>query len=336
MIHTELTATLQQRLDEKTKPPGSLGQLEALAKQIGLIQQRTDPDVSKPRAFVFAGDHGVCAEGVNPFPQVVTEQMLANFASGGAAMNVFCRVHDIPLSIINMGIVNEQARWPGVIHAAIAPGTANLAQQPAMTAQQCQLALKNGEDLAQRAVSEGHNILIIGEMGIGNTTSASALLSAYTGLAADKAVGPGTGADATILNRKKTVVTSAVARCTEANAEGILAELGGFEIAAMTGVILAAKALNTPVLVDGFIASVAALAAEKMAPGSTDTCVFAHQSAEPAHVVILETLKATPLLQLGLRLGEGSGAALAYPLVKSAVAMLNEMATFADAGVSEA
>ena len=334
MTTSDLATRLQQNIDQKTKPPGALGQLEVLAKQIGLIQQTETPDVSRPKAFVFGADHGVCAEGVNPFPQVVTEQMLANFAAGGAAMNVFCRSNQIDLTIVNMGIVNADARWPEVHHAAIAPGTANLAIGPAMTQSQCDDAIQTGYRLALDAVNAGHNLLIIGEMGIGNTTSASALLSALTGLAAEQSVGPGTGADATVLARKIDVVRRATARCNSANADQCLQELGGFEIAAMAGVVQAAHESHTPVLIDGFIASVAALIAEKRQPGTLNACVFAHCSAEPAHRYLLDELKAEPLLDLGLRLGEGSGSALAYPLVKNAVAMLNEMATFADAGVS--
>jgi nicotinate-nucleotide--dimethylbenzimidazole phosphoribosyltransferase len=335
---TEVTDTLQQQLqdiiDNKTKPPGSLGALETLAIQIGLIQNTTTPAVDRPAAFIFGADHGVCAEGVNPFPQVVTEQMLANFAAGGAAMSVFCRTNDIPLTIVNMGIVDEDARWPGVLHCPVAAGTQNLRHQAAMTAEQCQQAIQCGQQLAEQAVRDGHNILLIGEMGIGNTTSASALLSALTGLPPSQTVGPGTGANAEQQALKVRVIEEALTRLSDASAQEILAEVGGFEIAAMTGVLLAAKSLNTPVLVDGFIASVAALCAERIAPGSKANWVFAHQSAEPAHRHMLEALSATPLLNLGLRLGEGSGAALAYPLVKNAVAMLNDMASFADAGIS--
>ncbi|EAR08122.1 nicotinate-nucleotide--dimethylbenzimidazole phosphoribosyltransferase [Reinekea blandensis] len=334
MTPSDLATRLQQNIDQKTKPPGALGQLEALAKQIGLIQQTETPDVSRPKAFVFGADHGVCAEGVNPFPQVVTEQMLANFATGGAAMNVFCRTNGIDLTIVNMGIVNSDARWPEVLHAAVAPGTANLAKGAAMTAEQCEQALSTGHQLATEAFEAGHNLLIIGEMGIGNTTSASALLSALTKLPPEQSVGPGTGADSATLDRKITVVRQAATRCASHSADQCLMELGGFEIAAMVGAIQASAETHRPVLIDGFIATIAALVAEKRQPGTVEACVFAHRSAEPAHRHVLDTLNAQPLLDLGLRLGEGSGAALAYPLVKNAVAMLNEMATFADAGVS--
>ena len=174
LFSAELTTTLQQMVDSKTKPLGALGAVEQLAIQVALIQQTTQPDVSKPKAFIFGADHGVCAEGVNPFPQVVTEQMLANFAAGGAAMSVFCRSNDIPLSIVNMGIVNADARWDNVLHHAIAEGTQNFRQGPAMTCEQCNQAVDTGQRLASEAVAQGHNLLIIGEMGIGNTTSASA------------------------------------------------------------------------------------------------------------------------------------------------------------------
>ena len=331
---TELTLTLQNLIDNKTKPLGALGAIEQLALQVSLIQNTTTPSVNKPLAFIFGADHGVCAEGVNPFPQVVTEQMLANFATGGAAMSVFCRSNDIALKIVNLGIINSEARWDNVLHHAIAAGTQNFRHGAAMTVEQCQQAMNIGQQLASDAVAAGHNLLMIGEMGIGNTTSASALLSALTGLAAELTVGPGTGANTEQLALKRAVITDALKRCTGMTALDLLAELGGFEIAAMVGVLLHAKTLRVPVMVDGFIASVAALVAEKHQAHSKDFWIFAHESAEPAHQLMLKNLQATPLLQLGLRLGEGTGAALAYPIVKAAVAMLNEMATFGEAGIS--
>ena len=332
---SQLQADLQHAIDTKTKPPGSLGELESLALQLGLIQNTLTPAVDKPKAFIFGADHGVCDEGVNPFPQAVTEQMLANFASGGAAMSVFCRTNAIPLEIVNMGIVNPQATWPNVSHCAIAAGTQNLAKNPAMTAEQCEAAIQVGHDLATRAVNQHHNLLMIGEMGIGNTTSASAILAALTGINAEQAVGPGTGANAEQQALKANVINTALSRFNDRDANTILREVGGFEIAAMVGVLLAAEQLKVAVMVDGFIATAAAMIADKLNPDCRPFWIFAHESAEPAHQMMLEALSAKPMLQLGLRLGEGSGAALAYPIVKCAVAMLNDMATFAEAGVSE-
>jgi len=333
--NSELAQQLQNQVDDKTKPPGSLGQLESLAVQIGLIQQTNTPNVSQPKAFVFGADHGVCDEGVNPFPQVVTEQMLANFAHGGAAMSVFCKTNGIPLEIINMGIVNDQARWPNVRHCAVAPGTQNFRKSAAMSPEQRDAAMTTGATLAAEAVEAGHNLIIIGEMGIGNSSSASAILSALTNTPAESTVGPGTGANPEQQAHKARVINEALKRCSNKPALDVLAEVGGFEIAAMTGVLLQAAELKVPVMVDGFIATAAALVAERNLPGISKYWVFAHESAEPAHQLMLEELSAQPLISLGLRLGEGTGAALAYPLVNNAVAMLNTMATFSSAGISE-
>ncbi|MEJ2044802.1 MAG: nicotinate-nucleotide--dimethylbenzimidazole phosphoribosyltransferase [Reinekea sp.] len=328
-----LSTQLQQSIDQKTKPQGSLGQLEMLAKQLGLIQNSLQPSVDRPKAFVFGADHGVCAASVNPFPQAVTELMLANFANGDAAMSVFCRANAIPLEIVNMGIVNPQARWDAVRDETIAHGSQNFAEQAAMTVEQAEQAIAVGRKLAREAVDAGHNLLIIGEMGIGNSTSASALLSALLDLSPKQTVGPGTGANDEQLTNKRNAIFTALKRSSADDALGWLAEVGGFEIAAMTGVLLSAHELGVAVMVDGFIVTAAALVAERLAPGSRDCWIFAHQSAEPAHQLTLQALNAQPLLNLGLRLGEGTGSALAYPLLKCATAMLNEMATFADLGL---
>jgi len=332
----ELSKKLQSAINNKTKPIGSLGRIEQLALQVGLIQNTEHPRVDKASAFVFGADHGVCDEGVNPFPQVVTEQMLANFASGGAAMSVFCATNNIKMNVINMGIINESARWDNVLHAAVANGTKNFRLQPAMTTSQCQQAIKTGAELAQKAINEGDNLLMIGEMGIGNTTSASALLASLLNIDPIDTVGPGTGANKTQQALKVSVIKDAITRIGDIKAPlHALTELGGFEIAAITGFLTEAAKLNTPVIVDGFISTVAALVAEKANPGLSQCWIFAHNSAEPAHKKMLATLSATPLLDLQLRLGEGTGAALAYPLIKCAVDMLNNMATFDSAGISE-
>lgn len=336
MTTTSLQTQLQAALDQKTKPIAALGALERLALTVGMIQHSTHPNVNRPMAFIFAADHGVCEEGVNPFPQAVTEQMLANFSNGGAAMNVFCRTNSIALRIINMGIVNREARWSNVDHFAIDQGTQNFRTQSAMTREQCQQAMTVGEQLANQAVEAGHNCLLIGEMGIGNTTSASAILAALLNLDPALAVGPGTGASEEQLRLKQAVISDALKRVPDqSSAERVLMEVGGFEIAAMVGVLLSARALRVPVIVDGFICSAAALVAAHMNPIAQSAWIFAHQSAEPAHQRMLAALNAEPLLDLGLRLGEGTGAALAYPIVKNAVAMLNEMATFTSAGISK-
>jgi nicotinate-nucleotide--dimethylbenzimidazole phosphoribosyltransferase len=332
----DLTERLQFLIDDKTKPVGALGQIERLALQMGLIQNTEHPNVDKPAAFVFGADHGVCSEGVNPFPQVVTEQMLANFADGGAAMSVFCLTNGIAMNVINMGIVNTDAHWDNVAHFAIAGGTENFRIKPAMTEAQCQHAMQVGASLATTAVNDGYNLLIIGEMGIGNTTSASAILASLLGLDPVDTVGPGTGANSAQQALKAQVIMDAITRVGKLdNAIDRLVEFGGFEIAAMTGFLIQAAKLRTPVMVDGFISSIAALVAEKQTPGLSKSWIFAHRSAEPAHAKILAELSAEPILDLQLRLGEGTGAALAYPLVKCAVAMLKNMATFSSAGISE-
>jgi nicotinate-nucleotide--dimethylbenzimidazole phosphoribosyltransferase len=333
---TELEVQLQQAVDNKTKPLGALGQLETLAVQIGLIQNSLNPSVSKPQAFVFGADHGVCAEGINPFPQAVTEQMLANFSAGGAAMSVFCRENDIPLNIVNMGIINELARWENVTHAAVAAGTKNMAQTPAMSSTQCDQAIAAGRNQAQLAAKNGHNLLIIGEMGIGNTTSASAILVALSDSTIEEAVGPGTGATEEQQKVKASVIRQSLSRFEERDGLTVLTEVGGFEIAAMVGVLLAAKDLRIPIVVDGFIATAAALIANDIDSSCRSFWIFAHKSSEPAHAKMLKSLSAAPLIDLDLRLGEGTGGALVFPIIKCAVAMLNTMATFGEAGIDEA
>ena len=347
-----LREQLQNRIDNKTKPPGSLGDLESLAVQIGLIQNTASPNVDQPAAFIFGADHGVCAEGVNPFPQVVTEQMLANFAAGGAAMSVFCRTNNIPLTIVNMGIVNTAARWPEVMHCAVAAGTQNFRHGPAMTTEQCDQAITCGKQIAVQAVRDGHNLLLIGEMGIGNTSSASAILSALANRTAAECVGLGTGINSEQLERKKAVVEQGVARCKGLelkevkeladltdikglkDIKEVLAQVGGYEIVQMVGGFLGAYQNRTPILVDGFIVSVAAYVATLIEPNCRDYMIFAHRSEESGHKILLELLDAEPLLDLGLRLGEGTGAALAMPIIRAAAEFYNNMASFESAGVT--
>ncbi|TCS41581.1 nicotinate-nucleotide--dimethylbenzimidazole phosphoribosyltransferase [Reinekea marinisedimentorum] len=333
MTKNDLKIEILHKINNKTKPPGSLGQIEEIALQVGMAQKTEVPKVDKPQALVFGADHGVCAEGVNPFPQKVTELMMANFSAGGAAMNVFCRSNDIPLQIVNLGIVNPEAKWPNVLDKTIAAGTKNLRREPAMSMIECERAMAVGEQLARDAVATGCNLLIIGEMGIGNTTSASALLSALTAQSAEFTVGPGTGASPEQIETKITVINEALKRCQSTDPLTILAEVGGFEIAAMVGVLLTAEDLGCVVMVDGFISTAAALVAFKHQPSARDYWLFSHASAEPAHQLMIIELDAKPILNLSLHLGEGTGAALAYPLVKCAVAMLNEMATFQSAGI---
>ncbi|MDR9425591.1 MAG: nicotinate-nucleotide--dimethylbenzimidazole phosphoribosyltransferase [Marinobacter sp.] len=319
-----------------TKPPGSLGRLEQLAISLASVQASDAPAVDRIYISVFAGDHGVCDEGISAFPQEVTTQMIANFANGGAAISVMAGELGARLEVVNLGTVGEVPPLPGVVDHIIAPATANLAITDAMNREQLENALNAGDMAAQRAVENHAQLFIGGDMGIGNTTSAAALACALLGEQPQNLVGPGTGLDAEGISHKAEVVQKALQRHGDkTDPLAVLASLGGFEIAALTGAILGCAARQIPVLVDGFIVSVAALVAVRQQPGVRDWLLFSHESAEPGHRSVLNALKAKPLLYLSMRLGEGSGAAIAVPLLRSACALHNHMATFADAGVSD-
>lgn len=319
-----------------TKPPGSLGQLEELAITLAAQQGRDHPGAERVRILVFAADHGVCAEGVSAFPQAVTGQMIANFAAGGAAINVLARRLGAELEVIQLGTVEPPPAVDGVVDETIAPGTANLAREPAMSQEQLEAALAAGERAVERAVKSRTELLIGGEMGIGNTTSAAALACALLGEAPESLVGPGTGLDDQGVAHKIDVVCTALRRQgSGGDPLTLLAELGGFEIAALAGAFLAAGQRRIPVLVDGFIVTAAALAAVRLQPGLRAWLHFAHGSAEPGHRRLLTALEAEPLLDLGMRLGEGSGAATAVPLLRAACDLHNRMARFDEAGVSD-
>lgn len=325
-----------ERQNQLTKPRGSLGQLEQLAIRLAGLQATTTPDVNPARITVFAADHGVCAEGVSAYPQEVTGQMIANFAHGGAAISVLAKEQGASLEVINLGTVSAVADLPGVRQQMIAKGTENLATQPAMTADQLADALTAGDQAAARAAEEGCRLFIGGDMGIGNTTSATALACALLGEAPEALTGPGTGLDQAGIEHKQSVIRRALERHgKDTRPETVLGSLGGFEIAGLTGAILGCAARRVPILVDGFIVSVAALVAQRQQPSVREWLIFAHQSAEPGHQKILAAMNATPLLSLGMRLGEGSGAAVALPLLRTACALHNGMASFADAGVSD-
>lgn len=339
-LDAALAPALQQKIDQKTKPLGALGQLEGLARQIGLVQQTLTPSLQSPHLLVFAGDHGAAKAGVSAFPQDVTWQMVENFLAGGAAINVFARQNGLALKVVDAGVAHEFGTRTGLINAKVAPGTASYLDRPAMTAVQRDLALNRGAELVRELAGKGCNIVAFGEMGIGNTASASLITHCLTGAALDECVGRGTGLDDAGLARKRELLGRAVARWQAAGGDAlplaVLAEFGGFEIAMMAGAMLAAAEARMLVLVDGFIVGAAALVATKLAPAFTECCVFCHRSAEPGHRAQLSAMGARPLLDLGLRLGEGTGAALAYPLVQAAVNFMNEMASFASAGVAEA
>ena len=328
---------LQARIDGKTKPPGSLGQLERLALQIGQVQQSLSPNLDHPHLLVFAGDHGAARAGVSAYPQEVTWQMVENFLAGGAAINVFARHNGLQLQVIDAGVAHDFGARDGLVDAKIAFGTHNAIEQAAMSAAERDLALARGAAIARGLADQGCRVMAFGEMGIGNTAAASLLTQQLTGAPLADCVGRGTGLDTVGLARKRTLLAQAVGRAAlppDADALLVLAEFGGFEMAMMAGAMLAAAERGILLLIDGFIVTSALLVATAIAPSLRDYCIFCHRSAEPGHVVQLQALQAEPLLDLGLCLGEGTGAALAWPLVRAAAAFLNEMASFASAGVS--
>lgn len=337
----ELAPALQHRLDSRTKPLGSLGRLESIALQAGLIQNTLAPTLRKPRIAVFAGDHGAARAGVGAYPQEVTAQMVANFLAGGAAINVLARQAGLELAIVDTGIACDV---PGAGHGDLeylrakrGYGTASYLEQPAMSASQRDAAIQAGIDLVTKWAGEGCNAIGFGEMGIGNTSTASLLTHFITGAPLDDVIGRGAGMDDAGLARKRTLLAQAAARVQgqTLSAEEALAEFGGFEVATMTGAFIGAAQARMLIVVDGFIVTSALLVAHALAPAVLDYCVFAHGSAEPGHQAQLRYLGATPLLDLGMRLGEGTGAATAFPLIRAALACMNEMAGFDDAGVSQ-
>ncbi|VVN06867.1 nicotinate-nucleotide--dimethylbenzimidazole phosphoribosyltransferase [Pseudomonas fluorescens] len=330
----ELAAARQQQL---TKPAGSLGRLESVAVQLAGLQGRLKPSLDQLWIAIFAGDHGVVAEGVSAFPQEVTGQMLHNFVSGGAAISVLARQLGASLEVIDLGTVTPSLSLPGVRHLDLGPGTANFVEGPAMTQAQGELALQAGRDSVQRAIAAGAQLFIGGEMGIGNTTAASALACALLDCPVLHLAGPGTGLDAAGVSHKAQVIERALALHGAERGDVLqtLFNLGGFEIAALVGAYLACAQEGVAVLVDGFICSVAALVAVRLNPDCREWLLFGHRGAEPGHRHVLETLNAEPLLDLGLRLGEGSGAALAVPLLRLACDLHGQMATFAEAAVAD-
>jgi nicotinate-nucleotide--dimethylbenzimidazole phosphoribosyltransferase len=334
---TQLQIALARQA-QLTKPPGSLGALEDIAVRLASLQGCERPALDRVRIAVFAGDHGVAEEGVSAFPQSVTVEMVRNFARGGAAINVLARSLGASLEVVNVGTVTDPGELPGVLQHRIAPGTANFCRAPAMTQGQLAQALAAGKAAAERARVDDIQMFIGGEMGIGNTTAASALAAALLRQPAAELVGRGTGLDDPGVRRKARVVEQALAlhAAELRDAVAILRCLGGLEIAALTGAYLRCAQLGIPVLVDGFISSVAALQATHILPAASTWFFYAHQSAEAGHARILSHLRARPLLHLDMRLGEASGAAVALPLLRLAVALHNNMASFSEAGVSGA
>ena len=329
-----LSVQLQQKLNNKTKPLGSLGQLETLAQQLGLILQTESPVLQAPQLVVFAADHGLAKHGVSAYPSDVTWQMVNNFLAGGAAVSVLARQHGLTLTIADCGVMHTFKPQQGLYACKVAYGTADSSQQPAMSAEQGARALSNGQELVK---SLPGNALLLGEMGIGNTSAASMLLARLADLPIDQCVGAGTGLDQQGIDRKTKILQQVLNLHAHAHEPlQALAAFGGFEIATMVGAIFEAAASNRVIVVDGFITSAAVLVASKIEPLVLQRCVFAHRSDERGHVLLLEQLQAKSLLDLQLRLGEGSGAALAWPLLVSACNVLTQMASFESAGVSHA
>lgn len=342
LANPELHMRLQHALDNKTKPQGSLGRIESLALQLGLIQGTLRPELRDPQMVVFAGDHGLTARGVSAFPSDVTWQMVENFLAGGAAVSVLSRQHGVALTVVDCGVrhdflagLPQGTTRPGLRVYKVAGaenGTADASVQPAMTRAQCDAAITNGMQLVRDLPG---NALLLGEMGIGNTSAASLLLSRLAGLDIAQCTGAGTGLDAPAVQRKAAVLREVLERHADATAPlDALAAMGGFEIATMVGAVLQAAQERRVVVVDGFIASSAVLVAHALDPLVLQRCVFAHRSGERGHEFMLQYLGVQALLDLGLRLGEGSGAALAWPLLQSACTILRDMASFDDAGVS--
>jgi len=334
-----IAAELQQKIDRKTKPVGALGRLEPLALQIGLVQQTLEPELRQPHIVVFAGDHGAARAGVSAYPQDVTWQMVENFLAGGAAINVFCRQMGLGLSVVDAGVNHDFGKRPGLIDAKIAPGTANYLEQPAMTAEQRDAALQRGREIAHALADNGCNCVGFGEMGIGNTAAASLLTTCLIGAdhGADlyTVTGRGTGLDDAGVAHKRELLKHALHRGGwQSDPLQALCEYGGLEIAMMAGAMLGAAEKRMLLVIDGFIVTASLLAAHAIDPNVLPYCVFAHRSQEPGHRVQLDYLMAEPLMELDLRLGEGTGGALAYPLIQAAVNFLNEMASFESAGVS--
>lgn len=333
-----LTARLQHLIDHKTKPLGALGRLEALMLRLGQILGSEAPALQAPQMLVCAADHGLAARGVSAYPSDVTWQMVENFLAGGAAVSVLARQHGLQLTVADCGVAREitaratQPGMPRLVSCRVAAGTQDASIGPAMTQAQCAQALAHGMDIVRAMPG---NALLLGEMGIGNTSVASLLLARLAGVPLAECVGPGTGLDAAGVARKRAVLEQALAANAGATEPlAALAALGGFEVATLTGAVLQAASERRVVVVDGFITSAAVLVAARLRPHVLQRCVFAHRSDERGHVHMLQALQAEPLLQLQLRLGEGSGAALAWPLLESACRVLREMASFASAGVA--
>lgn len=324
-------AALWATIAGKAKPPGALGRIESLAVELALIQSRTTPSAARAILLVFAGDHGMTEAGVSSYPATVTTAMVETFLAGKASANAFARaVGGVEVRVVDAGVASDLPPRAALIDAKVAKGTRNAAEAPAMSEAELSLALDRGAQIARQAVADGADVVILGEMGIGNTASAALIMHRLAPARLDLCVGLGAGHSPEGLARKRAIINAAAARSDVTDAMGVLTQFGGFEIAMMAGAILGAAAVRAPVLIDGFICTSAALAAVRLEPKARDYLLFTHRSAEAGHRRMLEAMEAEPLLDLDLRLGEGTGALLALPLVRAAAALLNEVASLDD------
>lgn len=341
MLDKQFETAIAQRIDNKTKPLGALGQLEHVAAQLALIQSQgkseavTSISINDPTVLVFAGDHGIADNGVSIAPSAVTQQMVLNFLAGGAAINCFCRSNDVALKVIDTGILLpvEQAH-PQLVVQRLGTRTEDLSKRAAMSLEQVNEGIELGKRTVQKTIESGSNLVMFGEMGIGNTSSAAAILAALSDLAIEDCVGLGTGISEEQYQTKVSLVSQGVKRCKGSSPLEVLSQVGGFEIVQMVGGFMGAYEKKTPIVVDGFIVTVAAYVAALIEPKCRDYMIFAHQSQEAAHKHMLKALDAKPLLDLGLRLGEGTGAVLSVPLIRAAAEFYNSMTSFEDAGVT--
>jgi nicotinate-nucleotide--dimethylbenzimidazole phosphoribosyltransferase len=337
-LDEEAMRAVRARQDDLTKPAGSLGRLEELSVRLAGITRSSMPRITERAVIVMAGDHGVVAEGVSAYPQEVTPQMVLNFVGGGAAISVLARHAGARVVVVDMGVASDMPENPAIVNRRVAPGTQNMAVGPAMSREQAVQAIETGISVLEGELGKGLHIVATGDMGIGNTTPSSAIVAAITGARVSDVTGRGTGIDDERLAHKVEVIERALAvnRPDPNDPIDVLAKVGGFEIAGLAGVILGAAAHRVPVIVDGFISSAAALIATELSPQARDYLIAAHSSVEIGHRAMLERMELVPLLNMNMRLGEGTGGALAMHLVEASLRILSEMATFSEAGVSEA
>ncbi|MEM7182934.1 MAG: nicotinate-nucleotide--dimethylbenzimidazole phosphoribosyltransferase [Spirochaetota bacterium] len=331
-----MEAEIQEKINQKTKPLGSLGRLEAIALQVAKVQKSLSPQFSKPTIVVFTGDHGLAKEAVSAYPQEVTYQMVLNFLHGGAAINVFCKANGLDLTVVDCGVIGEFSETAGLLHAKIAHGTNNSLHEPAMTSEQYQRAWQSGEKIVKDLFRSGCNLVGFGEMGIGNTSAASLIMSDLCGIPIEECYGSGTGVVGDALQHKLKILQQVQEKHgRQGESSKSLQIFGGFEIVQMSAAMLTAYECGMTLLIDGFISTVAYLAAYEMQERLADNAIFSHVSGESGHRKLLNYLQAEPLLDLQLRLGEGSACAVAYPIVRNSLDFFNGMASFASAGVSQ-